>query len=172
MNVIVKAILFASEKHRDQERKGSGLPYVTHPIIVSELLRKYKSSKNLESLIVAAMLHDTIEDTETTYQEISDVFTPMIAGIVLELTSNSEKIKEIGKNEYLKNKMLGMSNYALVIKLVDRLSNVMDIPTANYVKDTIDLIEFLNINRSELSETHKYIMKDILTICYNKQGLK
>ena len=161
-NIIIKALQFASEKHKDQRRRGSGLPYVTHPIIVSELLREYKSSKNLTSLIVASLLHDTLEDTDTTFQEISNTFTPMIAGLVLELTSDMEKIKEIGKNPYLIQKCNGMTSYGLVIKLVDRLSNIMDGPTKKYCQDTLVLLGAIEIGREEeLSGTHQRIINDI-----------
>ncbi len=162
-NMIVKAILFASEKHNGQIRRESGLPYVTHPIIVSELLRKYKTSKKLETLIVASLLHDILEDTETDFVEIATAFSPMVASLVLELTSDNEEIQRIGKNEYLKRKLLGLSSYGLVIKLVDRLSNVLDNPTEKYKKATIELMDFI-ANERKLSKTHKKIVKDILEV--------
>ena len=162
-SMILKATLFATKKHNGQFRKVSGEPYVSHPILVSELVRQYKSSKNLESLIVAALLHDTLEDTNTTFLEISTTFSPMIAGLVLELTSDIKGIEKYGKNNYLKRKMIGMSSYALVIKLVDRLSNIMDNPTDKYCKDTIKLLNYISLNR-KISNTHKKIIKDIKKI--------
>jgi len=170
-NMIIKAIQFATEKHKGQERRESGLPYVTHPIIVSELIRQYKSSKQLESLIVAALLHDTLEDTDTNFIEIATEFSPMVAGLVLELTSDKKEIKRLkeihgkdkGKNEYLKRKMLGMSSYGLVIKLVDRLSNISDNPSDKYKENTIELLEFLVLER-KLSKTHQRIVSDIFKI--------
>ena len=169
--MIIKAIQFATKKHQGQIRRESGLPYVTHPIIVSELLRKFKNSKNLDSLIVAALLHDTLEDTDTDFFEIAREFSPMIAGLVLELTSDKEEINRLksihgkrkAKNEYLKRKMLGMSSYSLVIKLVDRLSNIMDAPTEKYKRDTVDLLDFLTKNR-KLSKTQEKITAAILEI--------
>jgi len=96
-DLVLKAIIFATEKHKGQERKSTGLPYITHPIIVSHLLEKFKSSKNKDILKTAALLHDTLEDTNTSFQEISTNFSPMIAGIVLELTSDENEIKKIGR---------------------------------------------------------------------------
>jgi (p)ppGpp synthase/HD superfamily hydrolase len=163
--LIIKALQFAAERHQGQIRKVSGLPYVTHPIIVSELLRKYKTSKVLSQLIVAALLHDVLEDTDTTLTEISNKFGSMVAGLVLELTSDKEEIQKIGKNKYLKKKMLSMTSYALVIKLVDRLSNILDKPTQNYCKDTLGLISYIERKRKILSKTHKKIIKDIRKEC-------
>ena len=138
--MLIETIKFASEKHKGQVRRGTGLPYITHPMVVSFLVQKYKESKRIEELMVAALLHDTLEDTDTNFVEIATLFSPMVAGIVLELTSDEEEIKRVGKNVYLIKKMLGMSNYALTIKLADRLSNVMDEPSEKYKKDTKTMI--------------------------------
>jgi len=162
--MIVKAIQFAATKHKGQERKVSGLPYITHPLIVMYLLQKYKNSKRLEELMTAAILHDTLEDTDTNFIEIAKEFTPMVAGLVLELTSDSNEIARVGKNEYLKIKMVGMSSYALVLKLVDRLANILDTPTRKYAADTIALMEHL-VDSRILSGTQTKIVDDILEKC-------
>lgn len=167
--LVVRAINFAAEKHKGQERRGSGLPYVTHPIIVSHLIAKYKSnSKHLEELQCAALLHDTLEDTECTYTEIEREFGPLVAAIVIELTSDDEIIKTIGKNEYLKTKMIKMSKYAFILKLIDRLSNVCDKPSDKYVKDTIELMEYIKANRIDLTNRQSSIIIDIELECHNK----
>jgi len=163
-DLVLKAIIFATEKHKGQERKSTGLPYITHPIIVSHLLEKFKSSKNKDILKTAALLHDTLEDTNTSFQEISTNFSPMIAGIVLELTSDENEIKKIGKNEYLKIKLSGMSNYALVIKLCDRLSNIIDNPSKKYVIDTIELINYVKEFR-KFTKSQLVISKEIFKNC-------
>ncbi len=160
-DLILKAIEFSVGKHDGQKRKGTGLPYFVHPFSTMILLMKYKSdSKNVESLIVAALLHDTLEDTKCSYYEIEQEFNSMIASIVLELTSNKKLIKKMGKNEYLIQKMIGMSKYALTIKLVDRLANIKDKPSLKYAKDTTVLLEELSKNR-ELNKTQYYIILDI-----------
>lgn len=168
--LVLKAIKFASEKHKGQERRSSGLPYVTHPIIVMELVQKYKGdSKNIEELKSAALLHDTLEDTETSYQEIEREFGPLVGSLVLELTSDEVMIKELGKNEYLKQKMLKMSQYAFTLKLLDRLSNIMDEPRESYVKKTLNMLAFLLKERKEITEKQKSIISDIQTECYKFQ---
>ena len=168
--LVIKAIAFASEKHKGQERRGSGLPYVTHPIIVMELVQKYKGdSKHIQELKCAALLHDVLEDTECTYQEIEREFSPLIASIVMELTSDEVRLKELGKNEYLKQKMLKMSQYAFTLKLLDRLSNIIDEPRGGYVSKTLNMMAFLLKEREELTERQKNIISDIQNECYKFQ---
>jgi len=165
--LVIKAIQFASKKHFGQERKGSGLPYITHPIIVAHLLAKFKQSKRLEELMAAAVLHDTLEDTDTNFVELATEFTPFVAGLVLELTSDEKEIKKIGKNEYMKIHLCGMSSYALTLKLADRLSNVMDEPSEKYKVDTLDLIDHISNNR-KLSGTQMKMVQEIQKVIHEK----
>lgn len=162
--MLLKAISFATAKHEGQLRRGSGKPYITHPIAVSYILAQYKQSKNIEELIVSALLHDTLEDTDTTFNEIAVEFTPLVASLVLELTSDEYIISQIGKNEYLKIKLCGISNYGLVLKFADRLSNIMDEPSNNMVLDTIELIKYIEINR-KLTNTQRSMADEILLRC-------
>lgn len=165
---IVKCLKFAAEKHKNQERRCSGLPYIIHPITVMHLLEKYKVSKNIEDLKCAAILHDTLEDTFCSYIEIEREFGPLVASIVMELTSDEESIEKMGKNEYLKNKMVNMSKYALTLKLVDRLANILDTPKQKYIQDTLVLVSYINENREELNNTQENIIKDIIIACEEK----
>jgi (p)ppGpp synthase/HD superfamily hydrolase len=164
--LVVKAISYAAKMHAGQVRRESGLPYVIHPMTVMELIHKFKyDSSNIESLKCAALLHDVLEDTDCTYVDIEREFSPMIASMVMELTSDDVKIKEVGKNEYLKIKMVDMSKYAYLLKLVDRLSNVMDNPTEKYVSNTIELMEHLDKNRKGITGTQRRVMTNILQVC-------
>lgn len=166
--LVIKAINFAAEKHKGQERRESGLPYVTHPIIVSHLIAKYKgSSKHLEELQCAALLHDTLEDTQCTYKEIEREFGPLVASLVMELTSDDESIATLGKNEYLKLKMVKMSKYAFILKLIDRFSNIVDKPSDKYMKETFELMGYLKENRDDLSTRQIKIIDDITRLCKN-----
>ncbi len=164
--LIIKAINFAAQKHKGQTRRETGLPYLVHPMLVSELITKYKgTSKDIDNLKCAALLHDVLEDTVCTYHEIEREFNPLIASIVMELTSDEEKIKEMTKNEYLKLKMINMSKYAFILKLLDRLSNVMDSPSDKYLKNTIDLMNHLLDSRKDITDRQIRIINEILTIC-------
>lgn len=158
--LVLKAIQFATTKHKGQERRETGIPYISHPMTVMYLVSKYKQSKHLEELMAAALLHDTLEDTETDFIELATEFSPMVADLVLELTSDIKEIARIGKNEYMKKHLVGMSSYALVLKLIDRLSNIMDNPTEKYKNDTFQLLQHLEEKRI-LSSTQKRIVNDI-----------
>lgn len=123
---IFEAIDFATKKHKGQIRDG-GEPFVNHPMRVAEFVRKYKISKNMTLLYTAALLHDTIEDTYTSYRELNDKFGEQVASLVMELSTAkfAPLCMDGGKAEYLSKKMEHMTNYALVIKLCDRLDNLM-----------------------------------------------
>lgn len=168
MTMLLKALNFAKRKHHGQVRKGgSNAAYVTHPVAVSYLVAAYKRSKHLEELLIAAILHDTLEDTNTTFIEIASNFTPLVASLVLELSNDPAQVKKIGKLEYQKKKIAGMSSYGLIIKLADRLHNISDHPTAKMITDTIELLDYLAKNR-KLSKTHKALVTDILKLCHEK----
>lgn len=148
MQMLQKAIQFAGEKHKGQVRKGTGLPYILHPIDVSLICDANKTSKRREELMCASVLHDTLEDTDTTFVELASEFTPMVASVVLELTSDEEEIRKIGKTPYLTKKMIGMSNYALYLKLCDRLSNVSDGAWPKYLRSTAEILDALEAARN------------------------
>lgn len=159
-----QVLQFATDKHADQTRSG-GEPYITHPVRVAQIVQQFKQSHNIDELIAAAYLHDTIEDTDTTHEGLQDLFGGLVASLVLELTSDLEQIKKVGKKEYLAKKMAhDMSSYGLVIKLADRLDNVQDIATAKneawrnrYKAETLHIMDYIEKNRV-LSGTHKKLV--------------
>ena len=165
-NKVYGAYLMAKEKHRGQKRMD-GRPYIAHPIMVARLVKKYLSNKErLDEIIMAAYLHDTIEDTDTTYEEIEEKFGSYVAYLVMGVT-NDEKIKKsMGKTNYLCYKMYHMNDDVLNLKLCDRLSNVMDLRNANkeflerYETETIMILDYLLSNRN-LTETQLEIVKEI-----------
>ena len=157
------ALHYAVKAHEGQFR-SDGSPYAKHPERVADFVRRFKKSKNLDALISAAFLHDTIEDTDTTHEDLEKMFGGLVASLVKELTSDKDKIKEVGKTDYLSQKMAKMSSWALVIKLADRLDNVQDIATAKtpewrrkYRSETEAVLDRLAKDR-ELSGTHKKII--------------
>jgi (p)ppGpp synthase/HD superfamily hydrolase len=159
MTIIQKAIQFAGVKHQGQVRRGTGLPYILHPIDVSVIFDANKTSKRRDELMCACVLHDTLEDTQTTFVELSIEFSPLVASVVLELTSDEDELRKIGKTAYLTKKMIGMSNYALCIKLCDRLSNVADGPSQKYLASTRQILDDLeaarNLTASQARVTEK-----------------
>lgn len=164
MKMVLDAVQFANKRHRGQIRRGSGDPYVTHTIAVSYIVAAFKRSKHLEAILVAAILHDVLEDTATTFSEIAQRFSPMVASLVQELTNDEAEIAKIGKLAYQTKKLLGMSSYALVVKLADRLHNVSDKPTQKMIEDTLILMSRLKKGR-KLSKTHKELVAEIEEQC-------
>jgi (p)ppGpp synthase/HD superfamily hydrolase len=79
MSVIQKAINFAAKAHKNQFRKSTDIPYITHPFAVGMLLQEAKCT---DAVVAAGILHDTIEDTSTTYEELTEHFGVQIANLV------------------------------------------------------------------------------------------
>jgi len=164
-----KAEEFARKRHEGEVRKFNGEPYFNHVKRVAENVREFKKSHNQDELIAAAFLHDVLEDTETNYFEIEENFGDLVASIVKELTNNRSKIEFFSKGKYLGKKMANpkkMSNWALAIKLADRLDNVSDLKTASpefckeYSEQTFFIMDYLEKYR-DLSNTHKTLIKEI-----------
>ena len=125
---LLAAANFSAERHRDQRRKGArSTPYVNHPLEVAERIVRVGGVDDLD-VLVAAILHDTIEDTDTTADEIVDHFGATVAALVLEvtddksLTSTERKRLEIEHAPHL-------TRGAKLIKLADKISNVADTET-------------------------------------------
>ena len=154
---------FAKKKHEGQFRADGVTPYINHPIQVAAIVKRVKKSADIDSIVAAALLHDTLEDTYTSYRELTDEFGEMVASMVMEVTTASYVPMLIGKSNYLKRKMVDMSNYALVIKLSDRLANLIDSKTLSeerryrLIVDTHDIIEYIEAHR-ELTGTQKVLI--------------
>ena len=160
-----KVLSFAREKHKGHFRLD-GSEYITHPIRVSEIIKKYKPSSNANILAAGALLHDVLEDTYTSYRELKDLFGEVVASLVMEVTSSTYVPKLIGKQLYLAHKMRYMSSYALIIKLADRLDNLSDIsslPEEKLKKTFFDSIYMVNYieNKRILTEAQSNLVNAI-----------
>jgi guanosine-3',5'-bis(diphosphate) 3'-pyrophosphohydrolase len=88
VSIILAASAFAAHKHRDQRRKGADAsPYINHPIAVANVLANEGGITD-DTVLAAALLHDTIEDTDTTVEELQTQFGPDVAAIVVEVTDD------------------------------------------------------------------------------------
>lgn len=157
--LLEKAIFFATEKHKGQLRKESGLPYIVHPLAVMTILNEIKRSNNAILIAIVCLLHDVVEDCDVTLEEIAKEFGHGVASIVGELTSDKIEIARIGKKQYLAHKMLGMSSYALRIKLADRLHNVQNITPEHYSKIEETKYILSSLKNRKLTPTHKKLVK-------------
>lgn len=123
---LLKAMSFAAEKHRTQTRKdAAGTPYINHPINVALTLMEVGREYDPD-LLVAAVLHDTIEDTETYPEEIQNEFGKSVLDIVLEVTDDKSLSKEERKRLQV-TQASKKSNAARKLKLADKICNVNDI---------------------------------------------
>jgi guanosine-3',5'-bis(diphosphate) 3'-pyrophosphohydrolase len=126
---LMQATLFAAEKHRGQRRKDAGeTPYINHPIMVVNLLANVGEITDLETL-QAGMLHDTIEDTDTTADELEECFGPGVRSIVLELTDDKGLEKQERKRLQIEHAP-HMSAPAKTIKIADKIANLTDLRTS------------------------------------------
>ena len=179
--IVLKAIKFADKKHKGSMR-DDGTPYITHPLQVAEYVRQFKQSKNASMLYMAAVLHDTLEDTYTSYRELCETFSEEVASIVMELSTAKFaplwiSSGEGGKAEYLAKKMEHMTNYALYIKLCDRLHNISTLKgceakkQTKTINDTEIILNYLKVVR-KLTESQQRVANEIekLLIELNKKG--
>lgn len=145
LTTLTQAISFAAKKHTDQKRKGAdGQPYINHPLEVLNLLTTVGRVEDFDVLI-AAVLHDTIEDTETTEEEIKKLFGARVCKMVLELTDDKTLPKAIRKQLQIEHAP-HISKGAQQIKLCDKISNIGDVmenpPDGWSLKRRIEYVEW------------------------------
>jgi len=175
-SIINEGFIFANEGHKNQKRR-SGEPYITHPLQVAI----YLSEINLDiETIIAALLHDLIEDTDITYEDIMSKFGKEIADIVDGVTK-LDKIKynttEEAKADAIRKMVIAMSKdiRVLILKLADRLHNIKTIEFHNEWKQEKIASETLYVyaplaHRLGL-QSIKHDLEDIsFKILFNKQN--
>jgi guanosine-3',5'-bis(diphosphate) 3'-pyrophosphohydrolase len=126
---LLKALEFAAHKHRDQRRKDAeASPYINHPIALAALLSQ---TGGIDDPVVlqAAILHDTIEDTETTYDEILALFGAEVADVVMEVTDDKSLEKAVRKQLQVDHAP-AKSRAAALVKLADKTCNLRDIASS------------------------------------------
>ncbi len=125
IKLILTAAKFAAEKHRDQRRKNKkASPYINHPVEVAELLWNLGNVRDIQ-VIAAALLHDTLEDTDTTPEEITSLFGSQVASLVQEVTDDKRRPKPERKQLQIEHAP-HLSDGARHIKLADKISNLRE----------------------------------------------
>lgn len=124
--VVPRAFAFAAEAHGaiDHRRKYSGEPYIEHPAEVMEIVR---TVPHTPAMLAAALLHDAIEDTPTTYADILGAFGEEIATLVLELTDQCLEGNRATRKAAEARRLAGISSAAQTVKLADIISNARSI---------------------------------------------
>jgi GTP diphosphokinase / guanosine-3',5'-bis(diphosphate) 3'-diphosphatase len=123
---IVAAVAYAAEKHRNQRRKDEDAsPYINHPIALAQVLACEALERD-GHLLAAALLHDTVEDTETSFKDLEKHFGTFIAGVVREVTDDKSLPKEERKRLQVEH-AAHASRPAKLVKLADKICNLRDI---------------------------------------------
>ena len=135
---LLNAINFATIKHRNQRRKNQEkTPYINHPIEVTTFLSNAGITD--VNVLMAAVLHDTIEDTGTTYDEIASQFGSDVAETVLEC-SDDKKLDKVQRKKLQIEHAEVISTAAKLVKMSDKLSNMRDLmfnPPTHWTKTEI-----------------------------------
>lgn len=148
---------FAKGRHAHQERKGSGFPYFVHPRGVAYIVMEHNGTIDQ---INAALAHDLLEDTETSFLEIATVGNSMhVAELCSELRNNKFSIAEIGKEKYLEKKLMAMTPEALLVKLADMLYNSYDKPTESAKLRMMSNAKSVILKRKDVTEDHIQLAK-------------
>jgi guanosine-3',5'-bis(diphosphate) 3'-pyrophosphohydrolase len=126
IGLFVAAIAFAAEKHRHQRRKDAhASPYINHPIALANVL-VHEGDVHDPVVLCAAILHDTIEDTETTREELELAFGAAITGVVLEVTDDKNLDYKARKQMQIEH-AASLSHPAKLVKLADKICNLSDL---------------------------------------------
>ncbi len=167
---VFEAYDFAKKAHNGQMRKFSNKEYFVHCKYVARIIEDLTKD---EDLVIAALLHDVIEDTNSSIYDLRIKFGDKVTNIVCELTSYIEENQ--CKTKYLSDKISKMSTDALTIKLADRWHNVMfldkDCKThqqlsflKKYVKETVAIIDYL-LPKRELNDVCRVLVRKISDEC-------
>ncbi|MFW9942239.1 MAG: HD domain-containing protein [Candidatus Thorarchaeota archaeon] len=164
--IIWEAINFAFIKYGNLKRKSGEIPYIIHPIRVAMILRAAGFSEFKDrNLMIAALFHDLLEDTNLSYEELKAEFGTEVASIVKELS----KPKELSKDDWLR--AFGTaSKEAKLIKMADRIDNLLDMEVPawtvekqkSYAKQGLIILETCGKTNSRLAKELKDLIDRIL----------
>lgn len=120
---LARAYHFAAVRHLNQQRKGkAGEPYINHLTEVADLVATATGGDDVE-LVIAAVLHDVLEDTETSFDELVEAFGPQVAAMVAEVSDDKTLPKSERKRMQIEH-AAQLTHGAKVIKLADKTANL------------------------------------------------
>jgi len=166
MSYLKKAHEFAINAHGAQKRKFIDVDYIIHLEETAQLLWETTNGEASYEEYVAALLHDTVEDTEVTLRDIGRNFGKVVMDLVSELTIDEDEKNMEGKKSYLVRVINNMTEKAFTIKLCDRFNNVAGLTDKRipkdfvkwYVKETQYILEHLD---REITEAQAYMLNRI-----------
>jgi (p)ppGpp synthase/HD superfamily hydrolase len=159
------AMRFAAEKHKDQKRKITQEAYIFHPLEVALTVAQNTSDQDV---IIAAILHDTLEDTDTTVEEIETNFGSRVLSIILECSEKDKTLPWRQRKIKMLNAYPDLSEEACLIILADKISNLNSIKYyySNHIWDNFNAgeedqkwicLQSLNILKQSCSKYPKLI---------------
>ena len=167
---LITAMNFAAIKHKDQRRKDAEhTPYINHPIGVAYILSDEAGITDTEVLI-GAILHDTIEDTDTSAEEIEQLFGSAVRRIVEECSDDKSLSKEDRKRLQIEHAS-ATSHQAKLVKLADKIYNLRDLNRTTpegwskqrsheYFNWAAKVLQGLRGTNQRLEEIYEYLLKD------------
>ncbi len=165
---LLAAIRFAADRHRDQRRKGEDAsPYINHPLEVAHLLATTGGVDDVE-VLAAAVLHDTIEDTETRPEDLERRFGARVRAIVEEVTDDKSLPKNVRKRKQIEHAPV-LSTDAKLVKLGDKISNVLSVVNAppvdwsdarrrEYLDWTVRVVEGCRTASATLADAYDHVL--------------
>ncbi len=159
-----KAIVFAVKAHRNTERRGKGFPYVVHLMEAVEIVATMTSD---QELLAAAMLHDTVEDTDVTIEDIRHEFGERIAALVNAETDSypegvSEEASWKGRKEAAIHRLRNVSKEGKIVALGDKLSNMRAI-ARDFARQGDGLWNIFHVKDKALHEWHYRALAEALS---------
>ena len=124
MSIVEQAIIFLAKAHEGQTRKSTDIPYITHPFAVGMLLQK---SNCTDEVIAAGILHDTLEDTSTTYEELTEHFGVHIANLVVAASEPDKSLPWENRKQHTIDRLEDAYLEEIQIITADKLHNLRSI---------------------------------------------
>lgn len=154
---IFNAINFAIAAHIGQFRKGKNIPYITHPMSVS-LVLAHAGAK--DEVVVAGLLHDTVEDSGVTKQEITEKFGENVASLVAAATEKDKSLPWIERKMRSLSEMDEMTKDALLLKSADILCNMSDL-VSDYKEKGDKMFEDFNAGKEDQLTRYAKVVKKL-----------
>ena len=126
VSFIIRAACFAAHKHRRQQRDdAAATPYINHPLALAKIL-SVDGNVTDPTVLVAALLHDTVEDTDTSIEEVEAEFGKSVARIVAEVTDDPA-LDRAARKQHQIDAAPYKSHGAKLVKLADKIANLRDV---------------------------------------------
>ena len=146
MDRLLQAIYFATLKHLGQNRKDRKTPYISHPLAVGLILSRVTSDKDI---IIAGILHDVIEDTETTEKEIQELFGTKVAKMVMDCSEKDKSKSWKDRKQRVLDNVKYLSESSALVKSADSLHNMYELKLKT---QELGLSYFDNFNASAIDK--------------------